>query len=605
MLLSCINSEKIVTSISSVSSLPQTLKAIVTISQFSTKVSHFVANVVYFAQIDGVPQDELVKTERAIFGIEDIFVDFIPFLKGVQGAKITPDVPVISNLIKQEPGNVSTTPVIKKEPDVHEVINGLDRDTMSIPPLSSNESTPSPFIEACDISASLRKETKRQTRIKKNAPNDDTSFILLGLNEDEFLIDEEENAASEEDDPNDVDYSPDVDELKERHNLLKSRAVVEEKPAAAHNEAVDASIESISKHHPRPSRSRKGQCQISNLRLRQHRKTTTTKNQRLKQKQEDLNDHSKNDKNKADCSPSINGIEKRSEVGNEEHGDYENAIKNVTSEPQRCQRGQREKRETQKKSKKKWPNKLVRDYKELAVGSCYLCQLPLALPKAVDHIRDNHPDMIENIFKCPVCQKKTLSLEYHLRVHHGPKRNECEICHKTFSAIGTLKRHRKLIHFPDENDFLCEGANGCGKRFLTAAELAHHRRKMHEGESKPFVCDLCGATFQNHERLCTHLIKVHQVMQGTHECPQCHKKFANKAHLSAHMVVHSTARDFPCNICGKTFARATNLKQHQISHQPPRHECNICGKRFLYRAAGLGTHLRQVHGVDFKGSVPN
>ena len=161
MLLSCINSEKIVTSISSVSSLPQTLKAIVTISQFSTKVSHFVANVVYFAQIDGVPQDELVKTERAIFGIEDIFVDFIPFLKGVQGAKITPDVPVISNLIKQEPGNVSTTPVIKKEPDVHEVINGLDRDTMSILKLHQVSST---CPEAANSSSFMRAAVESLTR---------------------------------------------------------------------------------------------------------------------------------------------------------------------------------------------------------------------------------------------------------------------------------------------------------------------------------------------------------------------------------------------------------------------------------------------------------
>ena len=180
-----------------------------------------------------------------------------------------------------------------------------------------------------------------------------------------------------------------------------------------------------------------------------------------------------------------------------------------------------------------------------------------------------------------------------------------------------MKKHRKLIHFPDDNDVTCDGPVGCGRRFVCEKDRDVHFRKNHHSTGQSItqpqynVCYICGSAFHSDERLQCHLANVHKAVEKTIECPKCPKKFASKQNLADHMLVHdaNAKRDLVCPICGKGFLRENNLSQHMVSHRPPKHRCEICGKMFLYRAAGLMTHYKQVHKIDgrkFNGvSVPH
>ena len=140
---------------------------------------------------------------------------------------------------------------------------------------------------------------------------------------------------------------------------------------------------------------------------------------------------------------------------------------------------------------------------------------------------------------------------------------------------------------------------------MTEKQWRTHLKQKAEGKRQPpknQTCELCGERFPIKDALTRHLAHKHG-FEKKEECKVCGKKFATPEHLAKHMVTHTRTRDFVCNTCGKAFGRVGNLRQHMVSHKPPKHECTVCGKMFLYRAAGLNTHLRQVHGVDPRGNV--
>ena len=236
-------------------------------------------------------------------------------------------------------------------------------------------------------------------------------------------------------------------------------------------------------------------------------------------------------------------------------------------------------------------------------GNCRFCQKRLTLKDSVDHMKLVHPEKTDEYYNCPICGKLAMSIFCHVRRYHNPDRVECDVCKKPFQREETLKIHRKVTHFPDETDFVCSGENGCGcgKRFTTQARLQYHLKASQT--LKKHVCHLCGVAYRGKAEHQRHLINVHGLGEKKYSCPQCGKSFATTSNLRDHLITHKPVRNLICTICQKSFYTKTLLKQHEICHKPPQHECRICGKLFLYRNAGLGTHLKQVHGVNFQGNL--
>ena len=241
----------------------------------------------------------------------------------------------------------------------------------------------------------------------------------------------------------------------------------------------------------------------------------------------------------------------------------------------------------------------LNDSLDAVIGNCRLCDVPLKLRQAADHMRECHRERSEELFVCPICAVETPTIVSHVRLYHHPDRFECDVCHKPFLQLNSMKRHRKIFHFPDEHDFICDGAEGCGKHFFTVHEFRRHKRQNHV--TKTTVCEFCGKFMSANAKI-GHIQQMHSDIDKTITCPKCGKTFSSVRRLKAHMGIHNPSKDFTCSVCNKAFVCPANLRQHMVSHKPPRHECKICGKMFLYRAAGLWTHLRQVHKADKYGN---
>ena len=138
--------------------------------------------------------------------------------------------------------------------------------------------------------------------------------------------------------------------------------------------------------------------------------------------------------------------------------------------------------------------------------------------------------------QCPQCDKIVQSsnhLKTHIKWIHELVRDShiCDICCKTFSKPGDLRKHQR--GHSKEMNFPC---HVCGKSFKTKYYLIIHTR-IHTGE-KPFSCEQCG------------------------------KSCADPSSFKSHMKHHDESRkSFPCNQCGKVLRYKKTLKDHMSSHQ--------------------------------------
>ncbi|VDI09037.1 Hypothetical predicted protein, partial [Mytilus galloprovincialis] len=130
------------------------------------------------------------------------------------------------------------------------------------------------------------------------------------------------------------------------------------------------------------------------------------------------------------------------------------------------------------------------------------------------------------------------------------KPSECQICFKTFSTNGNLKKHID-IHTGD----------------------AIHKRK--------FQCDICGKSFGRKYRLVNH-VRSHNG-DGTYEdkkfkfeCKVCGKLVKEKREFEDHMRVHTGERPFQCDLCHLSFKQRSSLRRHSSVHTGElSHKCEV------------------------------
>ena len=117
-----------------------------------------------------------------------------------------------------------------------------------------------------------------------------------------------------------------------------------------------------------------------------------------------------------------------------------------------------------------------------------------------------------------------------------PKEWECDLCNKSFTQAGNLKRHKRIVH---------EGRKG-------------------------YECDICKKTYREVQSLKVHIKCVHEGIRE-YQCAFCDKLCSTKSSLKTHVINnHATVpikkRDtkIACRICGIVFCHRPDFNDQAI-----------------------------------------
>ena len=171
------------------------------------------------------------------------------------------------------------------------------------------------------------------------------------------------------------------------------------------------------------------------------------------------------------------------------------------------------------------------------------------------HIRSNHTN--ERPFKCNICHKsftQVVKLKRHKLIHTGERPFQCDICRKAFKTNYQLKEHRN-IH-SRENHHMC---SKCDKKFADKNNLRRHMKIFHC--LMKLSCGICGAISASKYELEQHLLRKHQSTENV--CPVCRKGFKHKKALERHKLIHTANRTISCSKCDRTFVRKDHLRRHE------------------------------------------
>eukprot|EP00099_Drosophila_melanogaster_P022496 NP_649983.2 uncharacterized protein Dmel_CG6254 [Drosophila melanogaster] len=230
-----------------------------------------------------------------------------------------------------------------------------------------------------------------------------------------------------------------------------------------------------------------------------------------------------------------------------------------------------------------------------AMYKCNICKKPYKKPKAYKrHMEEVHNTVADDLpqlecNQCKLCFPTVAQLHAHHRTHVRAKPktdNCCPHCEKRFTTSGTLKRHIEGIH-NQIKPYVCDL---CGKSFNYITGLKDH--KLVHTDECPFECPVCKRGFKNNARLKIHL-DTHSA--EIYECTVCGLKLKTRRTFNKHKLVHSDTRQFKCEVCGSAFKRSKTLKAHLILHTGIRpYKCNFCGRDFA-NGSNCRSHKRQAH----------
>lgn len=136
---------------------------------------------------------------------------------------------------------------------------------------------------------------------------------------------------------------------------------------------------------------------------------------------------------------------------------------------------------------------------------------------------------------------------------------------------------------------------------MSQETLAFHETCHTTINKSGIICPKCDETDKtvdwNWNTLHTHLWRVHNVDMELYSCPECSFKTPILSRLNnTHMKIHSTTKDYECNLCTKAFKNSKQLKNHRRIHAESSvvHKCDFCNKSF-YNVRYLKQHIRKNH----------
>ena len=154
-------------------------------------------------------------------------------------------------------------------------------------------------------------------------------------------------------------------------------------------------------------------------------------------------------------------------------------------------------------------------------------------------------------------------------------RFRCVACHKSYSTVGGLSKHREFhcraLTAADRSQQTAPVTGGhavstatknqrcpqCDKAYTSASALKMHIRT----HTLPCRCRLCGKAFSRPWLLQGH-VRTH-TGEKPFTCPHCQRAFADRSNLRAHLQTHYDVKQYHCDVCRRTFSRMSLLLKHR------------------------------------------
>jgi len=175
--------------------------------------------------------------------------------------------------------------------------------------------------------------------------------------------------------------------------------------------------------------------------------------------------------------------------------------------------------------------------------------------------------------ECSYCNKQVIHLKEHIEsMHENPRSYKCEHCDYRANKSDGLRKHIRRMHDDSVVKYKCPV---CFKKCL---DLENHIKHVHENpehKERSDKCDDCEYTATSRSSLLGHIGQIHKVQFWV--CPECNQQM-NKMNKSGHLRTHKD-KAFSCSPCEKSFRTRLIFARHILyTHKKHRNKCDYCKK---------------------------
>ncbi|XP_033231820.1 zinc finger protein 257-like [Belonocnema kinseyi] len=186
------------------------------------------------------------------------------------------------------------------------------------------------------------------------------------------------------------------------------------------------------------------------------------------------------------------------------------------------------------------------------------------------YIRED--DISQALPKRHTCEKcgRTYKTKYHMNYHQKFEcgvmpQFSCDFCNQLFKRKSVMNAHVRRIHHKTKSKTLNYKCEKCSRSYNWLGSLTRHKTLVHAVEKPQFICDFCGHKSNRKCNLVKHITSRHsQTFKSRNKCDICSRNYLSLSGLYQHKRIEHAALkpQFNCAICDFKTKRKDYLSNH-------------------------------------------